>query len=331
MSAEKVSLSNVDRGIGIFTAVNSYKSRKINEQILVQQFKANRHLSDLKRQMNEANAVNKQILANQLKDEEHKEAQKYYKALSYKLFETVEVISKIDDLMVLNYALTNYYDKIKVNIIEANDQLDEIGDKTFNKQTLDKLNSLKLTADSKQNEYSNNILNKIDNYLEEFREEEARIASINKPELKKEYIQRKRVNIFRTISIRILGFFLIIMVIGSIGVLSEKWDTAAFIIYLIIIAGLSFAFIKRFRKEKQWRQDYDEFIKCEKQRQIDFETRKLEIEKQYELNLNKEKEALLNHPFYEAMIEINKNHPKFDKSLSDIIEIDKTFEKKWGL
>lgn len=117
MSNEKVSLSNLDRGIGIFTAVNSYKSRKINEQILVQQFNNNKHLADLKRQMNEANAINKQILANQLKAEEYKEKQKYYKALSYNIFEIVDVISEIEDLMVLNYVLSNYYDKIKTNIL----------------------------------------------------------------------------------------------------------------------------------------------------------------------------------------------------------------------
>ncbi|MEQ1732689.1 MAG: hypothetical protein ABL940_03395, partial [Bacteroidia bacterium] len=92
MSLEKVQLSNVDRGIGVFTAVNSYKSRKINEQILVQQYNNNKHLSDLKRQMNEANSINRTILENQLKAEEHKEIQKYYKALCFKLNGVVELI-----------------------------------------------------------------------------------------------------------------------------------------------------------------------------------------------------------------------------------------------
>ena len=37
MSALKVSLSNFDRGIGLFTAQNTYQTRKISEQILKQQ------------------------------------------------------------------------------------------------------------------------------------------------------------------------------------------------------------------------------------------------------------------------------------------------------
>lgn len=81
MSEPTVRLSNFDRGLNVITAVNSYKSRKLIEQILVQQFQNNRHLSDLKRQMSETNAINKQILSNQLKAEEDKEIQKYYKSL----------------------------------------------------------------------------------------------------------------------------------------------------------------------------------------------------------------------------------------------------------
>lgn len=331
MSAETVRISNIDRGIGIFTAVNSYKSRKINEQILNQQYDSNRHLSDLKRQMNEANAINKQILANQLKAEEHKEAQKYYKALSFNFFETVDVISKIDDLMVLNYVFTKYYDKIKFNIIDANDRLDEIGDKTFNKQTLNKLQSLKIIADSKTSEFTGNTLNFIDNYLADFKKEKARIDSINKPDFKIEIIKRRRVNILRTITIGILGIFTIIMAIGSIGVLKDTWDTTILIIYIIIISASAIPFTLLIRKELKWRKEYDEFTNKELKRQTDFEKRKIELEKQYKSTILNENETLSNHPFCKAMIEINKNHPTFDKSLSAIIEIEETFVKKWGV
>lgn len=331
MSEEKVRLSNVDRGIGIFTAVNSYKSRKINEQILVQQFNGNKHLTDLKRQIKEANAINKQILANQLKAEEHKESQKYFKALSYNLFETVDVMSKIDDLMVLNYALTNYYEKIKLNIIEANDRLEEIGDKTFNKQTLDKLNSIKDLADKKHTDYSTNILNKIDNYLSDFKKEEARISAIKMPKFKTEIIKRNRINTLRTISIGIIGFFAFFIIVESFGVLFYKWNSGSINVYLIMSVGLVYAFIKILRKEIKWRKVYDEFIKNEKQRKEDFEKSKIEMNAQYELNIQNEKEKLFNHPFYKAMIKINNNHPTFDKSLSEIIEIVNSFEKKWGL
>jgi hypothetical protein len=281
--------------------------------------------------MNEANAINKQILANQLKVEEHKEAQKYYKALSYNLFEIVDLISKIDDLMVLNYTLTNYYGKIKSNIIEANDRLDEIGDKAFNKQTLDKLNSIKVLAETKQSDYSTDILNKIDEYLSDFKKEEERINAFTKPNFKPEIIKRNRIGIRRTFSIAILGFLMFTLFFDNINKLAEKWDTSLFIVNLLITTFLVLLLVKRLRKELKWRKEYDDFIKNEQQRQKEFERTKIEMEQKYESNLNKAQEALLNHPFYTAMKEVNKIHPTFDKSLSVIIENETAFEKKWGL
>ncbi len=333
MSEEiKVKLSNFDRGIGIFTAINSYKNRKINEQILVQQYNNNKHLSDLKKQMNEANSINKQILANQLKAEQHKEAQKYYKALSYNLFETTDLISKIEDPMVLNYVLNNYYEKIKVNIIESNDSLDEIGDKTFNKQTLDTLNAIKAKAELDKSNYQVNILNNIDNYIADFNKEETRIKSLKKPEYSRKTLNRKKINIVRTIAIYILGFFTYMMLFGIIiSPFMPDFDIKMFIPSIFVVMMFGIPYFRLRKKEKKWRSEYDDFYKNELQLQENFQSKKLKLENEYESNILNEKEKLLNHPFYNAIIDINKNHPSFEKELSKIIEVGAIFEKKWGL
>lgn len=353
MSTPKVRLSNIDRGISVFTAVNTYQSRKLNEQILNQQYKNNNHLSALRSQMSEANAINKQILANQLKAEEHKEAQKYYKALSFNLFETIDLISKIEDKMVLNYVLTNFYDKIKSNVIEANDQLDEIVDKSYNKQSLDKLNVIKTKSDETIEIFRSNVLNKVDSLIADFKVQELKFSSIKKPEfvadkkteLVERNIGRKRTNGFRTFGIVVLGlitaFFLLIALVGlATGGIRDM--------LIILLPAIPFAipFIILLRKEIKWRNEFNAVDKKQKQQrlefekekneleqkyQVEFEKKKNELEQKYQETIQKEKEKLLNHPVYNAMAEISENHPTFDKSLTDITELETTFAKKWGL
>jgi hypothetical protein len=330
METPKVRLSNIDRGIGLFTAVNSYQSRKLNEQILVQQFKNNNHLSDLKRQMNEANTINRQILANQLKEEEHKETQKYYKALSFNLNETIEIISKINDDMVLNYVLSNYYDKLLSNIIEANDRLDEISDKTYTKNTLENLKSVKIRADGSVRLFQDNVLSKIDNLISDFKKKENMLKQMAPPQLEEEIITRKKIDIYRTAGIIILAiptfFFLLCGIISSIAIK----EIGLLILFLFIASLTGLPFIYHLRAEIKWRKEYKIAISLLQQKREEFQSNKLQLERKYEEDLQIEKNNLMNHPLYNAMQEINEAHPTFDHSLSNIVELEVAFDKKWN-
>ena len=68
-----VSLSTFDRSVSVINTYNTYKNRKISEQILVQQRKSNAHLTDMKNQLKVANETNRRILENQIRQEELKE------------------------------------------------------------------------------------------------------------------------------------------------------------------------------------------------------------------------------------------------------------------
>ena len=76
-----VSLSTFDRSVSVINTYNTYKNRKISEQILVQQRKSNAHLTDMKNQLKVANETNRRILENQIRQEELKEEQKFYGAI----------------------------------------------------------------------------------------------------------------------------------------------------------------------------------------------------------------------------------------------------------
>lgn len=142
-----VSLSTFDRSVSVINTYNTYKNRKISEQILVQQRKSNAHLTDMKNQLKVANETNRKILENQIRQEELKEEQKFYKALSYNSSEIIEQLDKINDPMVLNYLINGFYEKTKSSLLKANDSLEEINDKLFSKQVIEKLNEIKEKAE----------------------------------------------------------------------------------------------------------------------------------------------------------------------------------------
>ena len=209
-----VSLSTFDRSVSVINTYNTYKNRKISEQILVQQRKSNAHLTDMKNQLKVANETNRRILENQIRQEELKEEQKFYKALSYNSNEIIEQLEKISDPMVLNYLINGFYEKTKVSLLKANETLEEINDKLFSKQILEKLNEIKEKAEINASVYSANVLNNIDNLLLDLKQKESEITHIKKADIKEAKIKDKwKTNPFRILGIVVFGFLTFIFFI----------------------------------------------------------------------------------------------------------------------
>jgi hypothetical protein len=326
----KVKLSNVDRGINVINTYNSYKNRKLSEQILVQQKQNNRHLVDMKMQMKEANATNRKILENQIRELEQKEEQKYFKALSFNTNEIIERLERVDDPMVLNYLITNFYDKTKNNLISANDTLEEINDKLFNKQILDKLNALKNRVDQSAGDYSNNILSQIDNLLLDLNEKENQIKQIIKPDFKEKKIRDKwKVNVFRVFGIVVFGLIFIFFLLGTLVAPPNSDEFYTIGIIFILLSGMPLFFLVR--KERKWRKEFAVYKAEQDNKRNEEKSKKLEIELQHEEEIKRHKEILLNHPVFDAIQEINLNHPTFEPTTKEITELEKTFLKKWGI
>ncbi len=99
--------------------------------ILAEQKKTNQELQQLRSQMAHANAMQQQMLQNQINDIEERETQKFYKLRSFKLN---QLVTSIDNLSDINQKVFSYYvfkDTIIQNATDAQNHLNEISDKEY--------------------------------------------------------------------------------------------------------------------------------------------------------------------------------------------------------
>jgi len=324
-----VSLSTFDRSVSVINTYNTYKNRKISEQILVQQRKSNAHLTDMKNQLKVANETNRRILENQIRQEELKEEQKFYKALSYNSNEIIEQLEKINDPMVLNYLINGFYEKTKVSLLKANETLEEINDKLFSKQILEKLNEIKEKAEINASVYSANVLNNIDNLLLDLKQKENEISNIKKADVKEAKIRDKwKTNPFRILGIIIFGFLSLMFFISIFLPSTTNTDLIIKIIVFFVFAIPLFFLIK---KERKWRKEFSEYKMLQNEKRLAEKSKVIEAEQEYQQEIQKYQEMLMQHPAFIAMQEINSKHPTFETTTTKISEIEKSFLNKWGI
>lgn len=324
-----VSLSTFDRSVSVINTYNTYKNRKISEQILVQQRKSNTHLTDMKNQLKVANETNRRILENQIRQEELKEEQKFYKALSYNSNEIIEQLEKINDPMVLNYLINGFYEKTKVSLLKANETLEEINDKLFSKQILEKLNEIKEKAEINASVYSANVLNNIDNLLLDLKQKENEISNIKKADVKEAKIRDKwKTNPFRILGIIIFGFLSLMFFISIFLPSTTNTDLIIKIIVFFVFAIPLFFLIK---KERKWRKEFSEYKMLQNEKRLAEKSKVIEAEQEYQQEIQKYQEMLMQHPAFIAMQEINSKHPTFETTTTKISEIEKSFLNKWGI
>lgn len=102
-----------------------------SEAILEEQKKTNQELNRLRQQMAHANAMQQQMLQNQIREIEERETQKFYKLRSFKLN---QLVTSIDGLTDINQKAFTYYffkDAIMQNATDAQNNLNEISDKEY--------------------------------------------------------------------------------------------------------------------------------------------------------------------------------------------------------
>ena len=324
-----VSLSTFDRSVSVINTYNTYKNRKISEQILVQQRKSNVHLADMKNQLKVANETNRRILENQIRQEELREEQKFYKALSFNSNEIIEQLERINDPMVLNYLINGFYEKTKASLLKANDTLEEINDKLFSKQILEKLNELKSKTEINASVYSANVLSKIDNLLLDLKQKEDEISNIKKADVKEVKIKDKwKTNPFRILGIVVFGLLSFLM---FISIFLPSSSTTDFVMKIVVFLFFAIPLFLLIRKERKWRKEFSEYKMSQNQKRENEKNKMLEIEQEYQQEIQKHQEMLIQHPAFIAMQEINAKHPTFETNTTTISEIEKSFLNKWGI
>ncbi|MCB6055253.1 hypothetical protein [Flavobacterium psychrophilum] len=325
----KVNLSTFDRSVNVINTYNSYRNRKVSEQILVQQYKSNAQLTAMKNQLKEANETNRRILQNQIRELELKEEQKFYKPLSYNNNEIIEKLQNVNDPMVLNYLINGFYEKMKSSLVKANDTLEEINDKLFNKQVIEKLELIKQKSDKTNEDFKKNKLYRIDDLLIEFKSKEDEINNVRKIEYQEKTIKDKsETNVLRLFGIIILGFLTFVY---GINLFINKIGTTDFNLMLLLFLIVSIPLFFLIKKDRKWRKNFLQYKNTQNQKRQNEFLKKKEIEEQENNKLEERTEMLLNHPAYLTLQEINRNHPTFEETTFNVTNLEANFYKKWGI
>jgi len=140
--ADNITLSNFDRIINIHQSVKLAQITDLNKAMLYTQLQQNHQLNALNRQLAEANNLNRQILENQISQIKREEEQRFYKALVFNCIEIVEKIETIKDDMLKSYFVNIYKEKLKSNLENGKELLEELSDKTETKKQIERLTSL---------------------------------------------------------------------------------------------------------------------------------------------------------------------------------------------
>jgi hypothetical protein len=335
MNRIEISLSNFDRAVSLFGALNSYQSRKLNEEILFEHYKSNNHLSELNRKIAEANSINKKILENQLVEIKAREAQKYYKALSYFLYEVTSELKRTDDLMVLSYIMGKYYSKTKQNLLDAIKNCEEISDKSFSNCTLKDLEALKKHCDQEAGEYSKSVLFNIDSFVEDYTKLKDNLSKTSMPTLNQKPIDISR---FAKVKswLRIVGISLFTILAFftfsddpesvSQSKVDRDFRLVSTIFRFFFIAIPLYLLIK---KELKFRKELKEKIKEKNTELIDFNRNKKRLEDDYLERRNKLESEIANHPLPNLLNQITIDHPSLDNLMVSLDKITREFDLDW--
>lgn len=133
---------DIDRILNIYQAYSITKISAINKQMLIAQYAQCEKINAIQKQLDVANSVSRRILENQLKEIQQRETQKYYKNLAFKMSEAFEKIISVTDINLQTFLCSIILDKLLANIKECQTNLEEIRDKEYCKDLINKCNTL---------------------------------------------------------------------------------------------------------------------------------------------------------------------------------------------
>lgn len=134
--------SNFDRVLNIHQSVKLAQITDLNKAMLQTQLQQNQQLNALNRQLAETNNLNRQILENQISQIKRTEEQRFYKALVFNCIEIIEKIETVKNDMLQSYFVNIYKGKLKSNLENGKEILEELSDKTETKKQIEKLVNL---------------------------------------------------------------------------------------------------------------------------------------------------------------------------------------------
>lgn len=298
---------NTDRLLRIHQSVNLAVIREQNKYMLGYQAEQCGQIMKLREQIEASNSMTRQILENQLKEIQHQEYLKYYKALVYNIREAVNVIAEIED-MVFKFFLNHlFYDVFRLYLQEAKENLEEISDKVFCSEIENVLKANVEQTLAMKDEYLRStfhtLLDSEDDYgklQSQLLEEKKKLIS-----LEKEYEEN------RTASPKSYNRFFPGLVICGISLLLFAW-MKVFVLCLPIFA----IYILLICKEKKWKKNYTSYLDDFKRKQelLEVNAPFIIAKKEY----NDLEIQLKEHPYIRAKYDLSLKYPMWEEILKKI-------------
>lgn len=319
---------DIDRILNIYQAYSITKISAINKQMLIAQYAQCEKINAIQKQLDVANSVSRRILENQLKEIQQRETQKYYKNLAFKMSEAFEKIISVTDINLQTFLCSIILDKLLANIKECQTNLEEIRDKEYCKDLINKCNTL-LDNISIRHDYLNSPFYIMQNNEQDYNNkvsDKKNILKAKRIELnEKKYTLKNLIN--RELAERktkrgcsmgclvIIGFILIMFLIAQIGMTLDNeqssWTEFTVLETLLLV---SFIFILRYhRKQKNKNIQYKNKDKID---QLQIEISNVENE----INSINNDDSLKNHTYIISKQDVEKNYPDLEVTLTDLMQ-----------
>ena len=296
--------------------------------MLIAQYAQCEKINAIQKQLDVANSVSRRILENQLKEIQQRETQKYYKNLAFKMSEAFEKIISVTDINLQTFLCSIILDKLLANIKECQTNLEEIRDKEYCKDLINKCNTL-LDNISIRHDYLNSPFYIMQNNEQDYNNkvsDKKNILKAKRIELnEKKYTLKNLIN--RELAERktkrgcsmgclvIIGFILIMFLIAQIGMTLDNeqssWTEFTVLETLLLV---SFIFILRYhRKQKNKNIQYKNKDKID---QLQIEISNVENE----INSINNDDSLKNHTYIISKQDVEKNYPDLEVTLTDLMQ-----------
>ena len=319
---------DIDRILNIYQAYSITKISAINKQMLIAQYAQCEKINAIQKQLDVANSVSRRILENQLKEIQQRETQKYYKNLAFKMSEAFEKIISVTDINLQTFLCSIILDKLLANIKECQTNLEEIRDKEYCRDLINKCNTL-LDNISIRHDYLNSSFYIMQNNEQDYNNkvsDKKNVLKAKRIELnEKKYTLKNLIN--RELAERktkrgcsmgclvIIGFILIMFLIAQIGMTLDNeqssWTEFTVLETLLLV---SFIFILRYhRKQKNKNIQYKNKDKID---QLQIEISNVENE----INSINNDDSLKNHTYIISKQDVEKNYPDLEVTLTDLMQ-----------
>lgn len=322
---EQVRLSNFDRLLNIHQSVALHQTRKINKKILEEQIYQNAKLQHLNNQLSAANEINRKLLENQIKEIKEKETLKFYKDLSFKMHVFLEYIENIVNPLVKKYFVSRYYEKIKTNLVTSDNYLAEISDKLFNKEILTRINTLKESGENFETQFNNSPFSKIDSLIDALSIEKRKISNFSPPLFKDVEIKIKpKTSVARIIGMLFFGIPSFLFLISTIALIFER-NFNVLIGASVLLACFLIPFLIILKKSISWKKSYPNYIQSQLElKQVEHE-KTTEVMLEYQKELDKLNNDLLQHPSYITYEQLVNDYPEFESAISTLNDLESQY------